>query len=58
MAVAVLAPLIVNILVFDALMAPSALPLALLVALLWAMIFVAVRPSFAGLFQARLQPQA
>jgi hypothetical protein len=55
LAVAVLAPVIVNILVFHALMAPSGLPLALFVAVLWAVIFVDVRPAFAGLFQSRLQ---
>jgi putative oxidoreductase len=53
LSVAVLAPVIVNILVFHALMAPSGLPLALLVAILWAVIFVDVRPAFAGLFQSR-----
>jgi putative oxidoreductase len=60
LAVAVLAPVIVNILFFHALMAPSGLPLALFVAVLWAVIFVDVRPAFAGLFQARLrlQPRA
>jgi putative oxidoreductase len=58
LAVAVLAPVIVNILSFHALMAPSGLPLALFVAILWAVIFVNVRPAYAGLFQARLQPQA
>jgi hypothetical protein len=34
-------------------MAPSGLPLALFVAVLWAVIFNAVRPAFAGLFQSR-----
>ena len=58
LAVAVLAPVIVNILCFYALMAPSGLPLALLVAVLWAVIFVDLRPAFSGLFQSRLQPQA
>ena len=53
-AVAVLAPVIVNILSFHALMAPSGLPLALLVAVLWAVIFVDVRSAFAGLFQSRV----
>jgi putative oxidoreductase len=51
LAVAVLAPIIVNILTFHASMAPSGLPLALFVAVLWALIFVDVRPAFAGLFQ-------
>jgi putative oxidoreductase len=55
LALAVLAPEIGNILSFHALMAPSGLRLALFVAVLWAVIFVDVRPAFAGLFQARLQ---
>jgi putative oxidoreductase len=55
LAVAVLAPVIVNILVFHALMAPSGLPLALFVAVLWAVIFVDVRPAFAGLFQSAFE---
>src|ERR1700742_952415 len=58
LAVAVLAPVIVNILVFHALMAPSGLPLALFVAVLWAVIFVSVRPAFGGLFQSRWKAQA
>ena len=58
LAVAVLAPVIVNILSFHALMAPGGLPLALLVTVLWAVIFVDVRPAFTGLFQSRLQPRA
>jgi hypothetical protein len=57
-AVAVLAPVIVNILFFHFLMAPSGLPLALLVAVLWALIFADVRPAFAGLFQSRLHARA
>src|SRR5690348_14637554 len=58
LAVAVLAPVIVNILTFHVLMAPSGLPLAVFVALLWVVIFVDVRPAFAGLFQSHLQAQA
>jgi hypothetical protein len=53
LAVAVLAPVIVNILSFHALMAPSGLPLAFFVALLWAVIFIDVRAVFSGLFQSR-----
>jgi hypothetical protein len=55
LAVAMLAPVIVNILTFHALMAPSGLPLGLLVAVLWVAVFVDVRAAFAGLFQSRLQ---
>jgi putative oxidoreductase len=58
LAVAVLAPVIVNILTFHATMAPSGLPLALFVAALWVLIFVDVRSAFSGLFQSRLQPRA
>jgi len=58
LALAILAPVIVNILAFHALMAPSGLPLALFVTALWALIFVDVRSAFAGLFQARMQPRA
>src|SRR5229473_2241160 len=54
LAVAMLAPVIVNVLCFHALMAPSGLPLALFVAVLWAVIFVDVRPAFTGLFQSRV----
>jgi len=58
LAVAVLAPVLVNILVFHITMAPAGLPLALFVALLWAVIFVDVRHAFSGLFQSRLQQRA
>jgi hypothetical protein len=57
LALAVLAPVIVNILSFHALMAPAGLPLALCVTVLWALVFIDVRPAFAGLFQSRLQPR-
>src|SRR5919108_1908298 len=49
LAVALLAPVIVNILTFHAFMAPSGLPLALFVAVLWTLIFVDVRTAFSGL---------
>jgi len=55
LAVAILAPVLVNILSFHALMAPSGLPLALFVAVLWGLIFVDVRPAFTGLFQSRAE---
>src|SRR3984893_8039748 len=53
LAVAILAPVLVNIITFHALMAPSGLPRALFVALLWIVIFIDVRPAFSGLFQSR-----
>src|SRR5437016_666481 len=57
LAVAMLAPVIVNIITFHALMALSGLPLALFVAALWAAIFIDVRPALSALFQSRLQPR-
>jgi len=57
LAVAMLAPVLVNIITFHVLMAPSGLPLALFVAALWAVIFINVRTAFSGLFQSRLQPR-
>ena len=58
LALVFLAPVIVNILCFHALMAPSGLPLALFVTVLWALVFVHVRSAFAALFQARFQARA
>ena len=54
LALAALAAVIVNILCFHAFMAPSGLPLAIFVAVLWTLIFVDVRPAFAGLMQPRV----
>ena len=58
LAVAILAPVLVNIITFHVLMAPAGLPLALFVALLWIVIFIEVRPAFSGLFQSRFQSLA
>jgi putative oxidoreductase len=53
LALAILAPVIVNILIFHCLMAPEGLPLALIATLLWAVVFIGKRSAFAGLFVAR-----
>lgn len=58
LALVILAPVILNILSFHALMAPSGLPMALFVTLLWTLVFIKVRPAFSGFFQSRLQKQA
>jgi putative oxidoreductase len=55
LAVALLAPVLVNILTFHVLMAPAGLPMALFVAILWTTTFIQVRPAFSGLFQSRWQ---
>ncbi len=53
LALALLAPVIVNIVLFHALMEPSGLPLAVVVTALWACVFFAVRHAFAGVFTIR-----
>jgi putative oxidoreductase len=58
LAVALLAPVLVNILTFHILMAPAGLPMALFVEILWVLIFIQVRSAFSGLFQSRWEPRA
>ena len=57
LALALLAPIIVNILMFHILMAPSGLALAIVVTLLWIVVFLSVRSAFAGLLQQRVPVQ-
>ena len=54
LALALLAPIIVNILLFHLLMAPSGLALAIVATVLWIVAFLSVRSAFAGLWQHRL----
>jgi putative oxidoreductase len=54
-AVTILGPIIVNILLYHVLMNPTGLGLALLVAVLWGLVFVSVRSAFAGIFQQRVE---
>ncbi len=49
-----LGPVIVNILLFHALMAPSGLPMALVTVVLWFIVFWSVRRAFAGIFAAKV----
>ena len=55
LALAMLAPVIVNILTFHALMAPSGLPLALFVTVLWLLTYWGVRRAFASLLERRVE---
>jgi hypothetical protein len=48
-----LAPVIVNIILFHALMAPTGLPLATIVVVLWILVFWSVRQAFEGILQQR-----
>jgi putative oxidoreductase len=54
LALTLLAPIIVNILLIHILMLPSGLPLALVVTVLWIVVFLSVRSAFTGLFQQRV----
>jgi putative oxidoreductase len=51
----ILAPILVNILMVHFLMAPSGIPMALLVTGLWLLTFYHARSAFSGLFKAKLQ---
>lgn len=55
LALVLLGPVLVNILLFHALMAPEGLPVALLATVLWAILFYAVRSAFAGLLVQRVE---
>jgi putative oxidoreductase len=54
LALTLLAPVLVNILLFHSLLSPGGLPLALFTLVLWGVVFYGVRQAFAGLFQARV----
>ena len=54
LALTLLAPIIVNILLFHLLMAPSGVLLAILVAVLWVLVLLSVRSAFASLLQPRV----
>lgn len=49
-----LGPIVVNILLFHITMAPAGLPIALLTAVLWFIVFAGVRKAFAGIFAAKV----
>lgn len=53
LALALLGPVIVNIALFHAFLAPSGLPLAALVVVLWGLVFYSVKNAFGGVFLAK-----
>jgi putative oxidoreductase len=55
LALVLLGPVLVNILLFHALMAPEGLPMALFAMVLWAILFYAVRRAFAGVLLQRVE---
>lgn len=54
LALTLLGPVIVNILLTHFLMAPAGIPMALVVTLLWFLVFWRVRSAFRGIFQAKV----
>lgn len=54
LALTLLAPIIVNIVLFHVLMAPEGLPMAVVVTVVWIVAALGVRTAFAGLLQARV----
>lgn len=53
LALVILGPVIVNIFLFHAFMAPSGLPLAIVVIILWVIVFYRHREYFSGIFTQR-----
>ncbi len=53
-ALSLLGPVIVNILIVNVLMTPQALPVSLVVTVLWFLVFWTHRSAFYGIFQARV----
>ena len=55
LALTILAPIVVNILLYHLLMNPTGLELAFFVTVLGGVVFANVRSAFAGIFQARVE---
>jgi putative oxidoreductase len=55
LALTILAPIVVNILLYHLLMNPTGLELAFFVTILGGVVFASVRSAFAGIFQARVE---
>jgi putative oxidoreductase len=58
LALTMIAPVIVNILLFHILMNPSGIVPGLIAAICWWLVFLRVRPAFDGIFQNRRQEAA
>jgi uncharacterized membrane protein YphA (DoxX/SURF4 family) len=53
LALTLLAPVIVNVLLFHGLMDPGGIGPGALATILWILVFISVRPAFNGIFQAK-----
>ncbi len=56
LALTIIAPVIVNILVFHILMQPAGLPPGVLCAILWIILALSLRSAFSGILQQRTTP--
>jgi len=54
LALTLLGPVLVNILLFHILMEPQGLPVAIITAVLWLLVYSGVRSAFAGIFAQRV----
>ena len=54
LALVVLGPIIVNIILFHILLAPTGLPLPIVVTILWVLVAVSVKPALAGIFERKV----
>ena len=55
LALTMLAPVLVNILLFHSFMQPEGLPPGLLFTILWFLVFASVRSAFTGIFQSKVE---
>jgi len=55
LALVLLGPVIVNILLFHAFLAPEGLPMAFFATVLWLVVFAGVRSAFAGVFAQKVE---
>jgi uncharacterized membrane protein YphA (DoxX/SURF4 family) len=55
LALMLLGPVLVNILLFHAFMAPEGLPMALFAIVLWLIVFAGVRRAFVGVFVQKIE---
>jgi putative oxidoreductase len=55
LALMLLGPVLVNIMLFHAFMAPEGLPMALFAIVLWLIVFARVRRAFAGVFVQKIE---
>ena len=58
LALSLLAPILVNILLYHGLMDPAGLPIGVVACILWFLVFWSVRGAFAGILSPTIAPRA